>query len=136
MKDSAGMVLGMASKKVTITLDETQLKRIHALVEPGATPSISGFVQYAVRITLDDVAGWDALLAEAWRETGGPLSYAERLGRRGPCPPREPDKFWGPAGAWMIDTDPCPVTRRAPNFSGLALGLGTGASLPTQISAN
>ena len=72
------MVIGMASKKVTITLDETQLDRIRALVEAGAAPSISGFVQHAVGVTLDDVAGWGALLAEALRETGGPLSDEER----------------------------------------------------------
>jgi Arc/MetJ-type ribon-helix-helix transcriptional regulator len=72
------MVLGMASKKVTITLDETQLDRIRALVEAGAAPSISGFIQHAVGVTLDDVAGWGALLAEALRETGGPLSEEER----------------------------------------------------------
>ena len=72
------MVLGMASKKVTITLDETQLDRIRALVDAGAASSISGFVQHAVGVTLDDVAGWGALLAEALRETGGPLSEEER----------------------------------------------------------
>jgi len=72
------MVIGMASKKVTITLDETQLDRIRALVAAGVAPSISGFVQHAVGVTLDDVAGWGALLAEALRETGGPLSDEER----------------------------------------------------------
>jgi Arc/MetJ-type ribon-helix-helix transcriptional regulator len=72
------MVIGMASKKVTITLDETQLDRIRALVEAGTAPSISGFVQHAVGVTLDDVAGWGALLAQALRETGGPLSDDER----------------------------------------------------------
>jgi Arc/MetJ-type ribon-helix-helix transcriptional regulator len=68
----------MASKKVTITLDETQLDRIRALVAAGAATSVSGFVQHAVGVTLDDVAGWGALLAEALRETGGPLSDEER----------------------------------------------------------
>ena len=59
------MVTGMASKKVTITLDEAQLERIRALVAAGVAPSVSGFVQHAVAISLDDVAGWGALLAEA-----------------------------------------------------------------------
>jgi Arc/MetJ-type ribon-helix-helix transcriptional regulator len=72
------MVIGMATKKVTITLDEAQLGRIRALVAAGAAPSISGFVQHAVGVTLDDDAGWGALLAEALRETGGPLSDEER----------------------------------------------------------
>jgi Arc/MetJ-type ribon-helix-helix transcriptional regulator len=68
----------MATKKVTITLDEVQLDRIRALVEAGTAPSVSGFVQHAVGLALDDVAGWGALLAEALRETGGGLSDEER----------------------------------------------------------
>lgn len=73
------MVTGMASKKVTITLDEAQLGRIRELVEAGTAPSVSGFVQHAVAVALDDVAGWGALLAEALRETGGALSDEERI---------------------------------------------------------
>ena len=72
------MVFGMATKKVTVTLDEAQLDRIRALAESGAVPSVSGFVQHAVGIALDDVAGWGALLADALRETGGPLTKEER----------------------------------------------------------
>ena len=72
------MVTGMASKKVTITLDEAQLERIRALVETGVAPSVSGFVQHAVGVSLDDVAGWGALLAEALQESGGALSDSER----------------------------------------------------------
>jgi Arc/MetJ-type ribon-helix-helix transcriptional regulator len=73
-----GMVTGMASKKVTVTLDERQLDRIRALVAAGMAASVSGFVQHAVGVALDDVAGWGALLAEALRETGGALSDSER----------------------------------------------------------
>jgi Arc/MetJ-type ribon-helix-helix transcriptional regulator len=72
------MVTGMASKKVTVTLDEMQLDRIRALVAAGMAASVSGFVQHAVGVALDDVAGWGALLAEALRETGGVLSDSER----------------------------------------------------------
>lgn len=68
----------MASKKVTVTLDESQLDRVRALVDAGSAPSVSGFVQHAVGVALDDVAGWGALLAEALRQTGGPLSEDER----------------------------------------------------------
>jgi len=68
----------MATKKITVTLDEDQVSRIRALVDSGATSSVSGFVQHAVGVALDDVAGWGALLAEALRETGGPLSDEER----------------------------------------------------------
>jgi Arc/MetJ-type ribon-helix-helix transcriptional regulator len=66
----------MASKKVTITLDEAQLDRIRALVRAGTAPTVSGFIQHAVAVALD--AGWGALLAEALRETGGALSDDER----------------------------------------------------------
>lgn len=72
------MVVGMASRKVTVTLDETQVERIRALVDAGDAASVSGFVQHAVSVALDDVAGWGAMLAEALRETGGPLTDEER----------------------------------------------------------
>ena len=72
------MVTGMATRKVTITLDEAQLARIQALVGAGSAASVSGFVQHAVTVALDDVAGWGAMLAEALRDTGGPLSGEER----------------------------------------------------------
>ena len=72
------MVYGKATKKVTFTLDETQLQRIRAIVEAGSAASVSGFVQHAVSVALDDIAGWGALLAEALRETGGALSDKER----------------------------------------------------------
>jgi Arc/MetJ-type ribon-helix-helix transcriptional regulator len=68
----------MATRKVTVTLDEAQLARIRALVAAGTASSVSGFVQHAVGVALDDVAGWGALLAEALRETGGALSESER----------------------------------------------------------
>jgi Arc/MetJ-type ribon-helix-helix transcriptional regulator len=84
------MVFGMATKKVTVTLDEAQLLRIRAIVEAGSAASVSGFVQHAVSVALDDVGGWGALLAEALRQTGGALSDQERawadaiLGTDGP----------------------------------------------------
>lgn len=72
------MVIGMATKKVTVTLEEGQLERIRAIVESGAAQSVSGFVQHAVSVSLDDVAGWGAMLAEALAQTGGALSADER----------------------------------------------------------
>jgi Arc/MetJ-type ribon-helix-helix transcriptional regulator len=72
------MVVGMATRKITVTLDEAQLSQIRALVQAGTAPSVSGFVQHAVAVALDDVAGWGAMLAEALRQTGGPLSDDER----------------------------------------------------------
>lgn len=72
------MVSGMATRKVTVTLEESQLGKIRQLVEAGTAASVSGFVQHAVAVALDDVAGWGAMLAEALRETGGPLTDEER----------------------------------------------------------
>jgi Arc/MetJ-type ribon-helix-helix transcriptional regulator len=68
----------MATRKVTITLDEVQLTQIRSLVQAHAAPSVSGFVQHAVAVALDDVAGWGVMLAKALRETGGALSDQER----------------------------------------------------------
>lgn len=72
------MVVGMATRKVTVTLDEEQLARIRRLVSDGKAASISGFVQHAVSVALDDVAGWGAMLADALERTGGDLTAEER----------------------------------------------------------
>ncbi len=68
----------MATRKVTITLDEEHLVRVRKLVESGSATRVSGFVQHAIAVVLDDVAGWGAMLAEALRDTGGALSAAEK----------------------------------------------------------
>jgi Arc/MetJ-type ribon-helix-helix transcriptional regulator len=68
----------MATKKVTVTLDESQLARVRDLVESGRATSVSGFVQHAVGVALDDIAGWGALLARALHETGGAVSPEEQ----------------------------------------------------------
>lgn len=72
------MVTGMASRKITVTIDEEQVAQIRNLVNAGRAGSISGFVQHAVGVALDDVAGWGAMLAHALNETGGPMSAQER----------------------------------------------------------
>ncbi len=72
------MVVGMASKKITITLDDEQVEQIRNLVSTGRAASVSGFVQHAVGVALDDVAGWGAMLAQALAETGGAMSAEER----------------------------------------------------------
>lgn len=68
----------MATRKVTVTLNVDQLDRVRMLVEAGTAPSVSGFVQHAVSVALDDVAGWGAMLAGALHDTGGELSPEER----------------------------------------------------------
>ena len=72
------MGIGMATAKVTITLDEEDLKKIRDLVATRKAASVSGFVQHAVTVALHDVAGWGALLAEALEQTGGPLTKNEK----------------------------------------------------------
>lgn len=68
----------MATQKVTVTLEGAQLDAIRELVDDGNAPSVSGFVQHAVSVALDDVARRGALLAVALRETGWPLTDDER----------------------------------------------------------
>lgn len=68
----------MATKKVTITLDDQVVEQIRALVAAGRAPSVSGFVQHAVSGAIDDAAGWGAMLDEALAATGGPLTADER----------------------------------------------------------
>jgi Arc/MetJ-type ribon-helix-helix transcriptional regulator len=72
------MVSGMATKKITVTLEEEQFERIQSIVKSGKAKSISGFVQHAVSVALDDVAGWGALLSQALIESGGDVSSEER----------------------------------------------------------
>lgn len=68
----------MATKKVTVTLDEAQLASIQELVRLGKSNSVSAFVQHAVSVSLADVSGWSAMLGAALSETGGPLTRKER----------------------------------------------------------
>jgi Arc/MetJ-type ribon-helix-helix transcriptional regulator len=72
------MVVGMATKKVTITLEAEQVQQVRTLVEAGRAASVSGFIQHAVAVALDDVAGWGAMLAQALDDSGGPMSAEER----------------------------------------------------------
>ncbi|MHB8219243.1 MAG: toxin-antitoxin system antitoxin subunit [Acidimicrobiales bacterium] len=68
----------MVTRKVTVTLDADQLDDIRAMVGSGAAPSVSGFVQHAVAVALDDISGWGTMLADALESTGGGLSAEER----------------------------------------------------------
>ncbi len=72
------MVVGMASKKITVTLEVDQVEQIRRMVDDGKAATISGFVQHAVGVALDDAAGWGAMLAQALEDTGGPLSAEEK----------------------------------------------------------
>lgn len=72
------MVCGMATSKVTITLENDQLAVIRKLVADGKLDSVSGFIQHAVAVALADMAGWGAMLGQALEQTGGPLRAKER----------------------------------------------------------
>lgn len=72
------MVTGMATTKVTITVDNDQLDEIRGLVAAGRASSVSAFVKHALGIALHDAAGWRDMLEHALQVTGGPLTAKER----------------------------------------------------------
>ncbi len=76
--DPNGMVSGMATSKITVTLKDEQVDEIRKLVAAGEAANISAFVQHAVHLALHDAAGWQQLLDNAIAQTGGPLTKEER----------------------------------------------------------
>ena len=74
---TVGMVIGMATTKITITLPDDQIQAIRQIVAAGSAGSVSGFVKHAVKIALFDAAGWRQMLDDALKETGGPLTKEE-----------------------------------------------------------
>jgi Arc/MetJ-type ribon-helix-helix transcriptional regulator len=73
-----GMVFGMATSKITITLPDDQIRAIRELVATGKAGSLSAFVKHAVAVGLFDAAGWRTTLDDALRQTGGALTDKER----------------------------------------------------------
>jgi Arc/MetJ-type ribon-helix-helix transcriptional regulator len=67
----------VSTVKVTVTLGSEELAEVRALVQEGRVANVSAFVQHAVRRSLNDVAGWAGVLAEALEGTGGPLTPEE-----------------------------------------------------------
>jgi hypothetical protein len=47
---AGGIVIAMATKKITVTLAENQLDQIRDLVRVQTASSVSGFVQHAVTV--------------------------------------------------------------------------------------
>lgn len=72
------MVFGMATTKITITLETDQVDAVRRLVASKRTRSVSGFVKHAVGVALQDATGWAAMLEQALEETGGPLTKREQ----------------------------------------------------------
>ena len=71
------MVLGMATTKITITLEDDQVHAIREYVGAGKASSVSAFVKHAVGVALFDAAGWRTMLDDALQRTGGPLTNEE-----------------------------------------------------------
>ena len=72
------MVSGMATRKITITLQEQQIDEVRTLVAAGAAANVSAFAQHAIGVALSDAAGWREMLEDSLRQTGGPLKPKER----------------------------------------------------------
>jgi Arc/MetJ-type ribon-helix-helix transcriptional regulator len=71
--------MGMARMvKVTVTLPVESVESIRRLVADSKADSVSGFVQHAVQVSLDDVAGWGTLLGQALLDTGGAMTDDEQ----------------------------------------------------------
>lgn len=92
------MVIGMATTKITITLEDAQLREIRTLVMAGQAANVSAFVKHAVAVALADAAGWKEMLNDALMDTGGPLTKAEREWADGILvPPPRPGRRSGKA---------------------------------------
>jgi len=84
------MAIGMATTKITITLPDHQLAEIRKRVKGRKSESVSGFIQHAVRRSLDNEAEFLAMLEQGLNETGGPLTPKERAWARKMLTPRKP----------------------------------------------
>ncbi|MBL8227075.1 MAG: hypothetical protein JNL98_01305 [Bryobacterales bacterium] len=64
--------------KITITVEDEELREIRALVAAGQAANTSAFVKHAIGIALADGAERRQMLKEALQPTGGPLTKKER----------------------------------------------------------
>jgi len=71
------MVFGMAATKITITIPDELLAEIRSRVSSKATPSISGYIQQAVKKSLENEAALRLFIEEGLESTGGPLTAQE-----------------------------------------------------------
>ena len=72
-----GMMIGMTTTKIAITMPAETLRRARAAVSRGHARSLSAYLSLAVeqKTMLDDL---DVLLATMLEESGGPLTAAEK----------------------------------------------------------
>jgi Arc/MetJ-type ribon-helix-helix transcriptional regulator len=59
------MAVGMMRRKVTITIDTEQFQAVQRVVEAGAFPSVSAFVQHAITVAINDIVEWGTLLDQS-----------------------------------------------------------------------
>lgn len=79
----------MATTKITITVPDQQLEEIRERITAQEAASISGFIQQAVQKSLENAAEFRAMVNEALKETGGPLTPKERAWARKMLSPRK-----------------------------------------------
>jgi len=84
-----GMVTGMATTKITITLPDRQLQEIRKRVAAQESPSVSGYIQHAVQKSLENAAEFRAMVRKALKETGGPPTPKERAWAKRMLAPRK-----------------------------------------------
>jgi len=72
-----GMIGGMKSAKIAVSLPDTLVRRARGAVRRGRASSVSSYVAAALeeKVKLDDLA---ELLQQMLAETGGALTAAER----------------------------------------------------------
>jgi Arc/MetJ-type ribon-helix-helix transcriptional regulator len=85
-----GMVLGMATSKITITLPDEQIEEIRKLVRSGKAANVSAFVKRAVHMALQDAKSFREMLDEALEQTGGPPTAEELAWVKSIAGPKRP----------------------------------------------
>lgn len=78
-----------ATTKITITIPNPQLNEIRKRVATRESATVSGFIQRAVQKSLDSAAEFRAMVDEALKATGGPLTPKERAWARKALSPRK-----------------------------------------------
>ena len=68
--------------KLAISMSPALLRRVKRAVSSGRTKSVSAYVEHSVSAQLAAEASFDALVAEALAESGGPPTRAERARAR------------------------------------------------------
>ncbi len=79
----------MATTKITITLPDRQIEEIRRRVPNRESASVSGFIQQAVRKSLETAAEFRAMVDEALNATGAPGTPKERAWARRMLAPRK-----------------------------------------------